>query len=187
MADTEWYEVTQGDLLFQGDLLMNCPVCVVASDLPLPVPEDHAPEIDLQYFDLIVMTQSCDLANDKIEEILLAQVIAWPEAVKAGAAKNPFIKSKEYRRKLIAGDIPGVSLLNKHEEFPVLPWSVVDFHRLFMLPKQFARRFAMTCGPRLRLRSPYLEHLSQAFARYFMRVGLPHPLQEFEKEGQVDP
>jgi hypothetical protein len=30
--------------------------------------------------------------------------------------------------------------------------------------------------PRLRLRSPYREHLSQASARFFMRVGLPRPV-----------
>jgi hypothetical protein len=42
-------------------------------------------------------------------------------------------------------------------------------------------------GPRLRLRSPYREHLAQAFARYFMRVGLPHDARAFEKEGDVKP
>jgi hypothetical protein len=30
--------------------------------------------------------------------------------------------------------------------------------------------------PRLRLRPPYVEYLSQAFARHFMRVGLPQPV-----------
>ncbi len=33
-------------------------------------------------------------------------------------------------------------------------------------------------GARVRLLSPYKEHLSQAFARYFMRVGLPRPLKD---------
>ncbi|MHB1424077.1 MAG: hypothetical protein ACYC3I_12945 [Gemmataceae bacterium] len=66
-----------------------------------------------------------------------------------------------------------------------MPWSVVDFHRLFTLPKMFVSRFAANVGPRLRLRSPYREHLAQAFARYFMRVGLPHDARVFEKEGDV--
>ena len=30
--------------------------------------------------------------------------------------------------------------------------------------------------PRLRLLAPYREYLSQAFARFFMRVGLPQPV-----------
>ena len=33
---------------------------------------------------------------------------------------------------------------------------------------------------RWRLMSPYLEHLSQAFARFFMRVGLPSSIPEFK-------
>jgi len=62
---------------------------------------------------------------------------------------------------------------------------VVDFHRLFTLPKAFVSWFAASSGPRLRLRSPYREHLAQAFARYFMRVGLPNEARAFEKEGDV--
>lgn len=33
------------------------------------------------------------------------------------------------------------------------------------------------------LPSPYREHLAQALARYFMRVGLPHDAQGFISEG----
>jgi hypothetical protein len=39
---------------------------------------------------------------------------------------------------------------------------------------------AMRLGPRWRLRSPFLEHFSQAFARFFMRVGLPSSIPEFK-------
>ena len=35
------------------------------------------------------------------------------------------------------------------------------------------RELAASQGPRLRLNPPYREHLAQAFARFFMRVGLP--------------
>jgi hypothetical protein len=34
-------------------------------------------------------------------------------------------------------------------------------------------------GRRLRLLPPYREHLSQAFARFFMRVGLPVDIPPF--------
>src|SRR5262249_1445507 len=128
----------------------------------------------------------CDLENDKVEDILLAQVIAWPEAVRAAGTDNPAIRSREFRRALIAGNVPGLSLLHKRETFPPLAWSVVDFHRLFTLPKSFARRSAELAGPRLRLRSPSREHLAKAFARYFMRVGLPHDAKTYEQEGKVD-
>jgi hypothetical protein len=53
----------------------------------------------------------------------------------------------------------------------------VDFHEVFTLPRAFLeRQLAQRGQPRLRLLPPYREHLSQAFARFFMRVGLPTPV-----------
>ena len=54
-----------------------------------------------------------------------------------------------------------------------MPYSVVDFHRIYTRPKDFIRDVASATDRRVRVLSPYREHLSQAFARYFMRVGLP--------------
>ena len=42
-----------------------------------------------------------------------------------------------------------------------------------MLPKIFVEKVAAAQNPRLRLKAPYREHLSQAFARFYMRVALP--------------
>ena len=51
---------------------------------------------------------------------------------------------------------------------------VVDFHDVYTIPRTFLESLLHRRGqPRLRLRPPYREHLSQAFARFFMRVGLP--------------
>ncbi|MDY7014014.1 MAG: hypothetical protein SVX43_10540 [Cyanobacteriota bacterium] len=51
---------------------------------------------------------------------------------------------------------------------------VVDFHDVYTLPRVFLESLLQNRGQyRLRLRPPYREHLSQAFARFFMRVGLP--------------
>jgi hypothetical protein len=112
-------------------------------------------------------------------------VIALEAAVAHGEARNPALRSREFRRALIAGNIPGLSLVRKRTEPPTIPWSVVDFHRLHTLPKSFVGRFAASVGSRIRLRSPYREHLAQAFARYFMRIGLPHDAREFEQEGKT--
>ena len=65
------------------------------------------------------------------------------------------------------------------EEVEVLEISVrvVDFHEIYTVPKAFLEKLLCTRKQaRLRLRPPYREHLSQAFARYFMRVGLPEPV-----------
>jgi hypothetical protein len=56
---------------------------------------------------------------------------------------------------------------------------VVDFRQIISLPFAYLSRHAEQLGPRWRLQSPYLEHFSQAFARFFMRVGLPSALPPF--------
>ena len=58
--------------------------------------------------------------------------------------------------------------------------SVVDFRRVYSLPLQFLRRLTHFGGRRLRLLPPYREHLAQAFARFFMRVGLPVDIPPFQ-------
>jgi hypothetical protein len=76
MSEPDWYEIARGPDLLQGDLLANCPVFTVSGDFPYPLPEDFTPTLDVSIFDLIVLTQSCDLENAKVEEVLVAQVIA---------------------------------------------------------------------------------------------------------------
>jgi hypothetical protein len=183
MNEPDWYEVRNGDVVRQGDILFGFPVAVVP-ELPWPIPPDHKPAVDLETYDLVVMTQSCDLENDKVEEVLFAQVLNWQKVVEP-TPKDSIFRSTKFRTVLVEGNAPGLSLLHKREEEPKLPWSIVDFHRLFTVPKGFVKKFAAGCGSRLRLCSPYREHLAQAFARYFMRVGLPHNASAFVQEGKV--
>jgi len=155
---------------------------------PLQWPLPPATEIGVRAYliDLVVMTQSCDLQNEKLDDVLLARILSWPELVKRALEKgNDFVRGSKFRKLLIDGQVPSLSLIHKHGQEPRLPWSVVDFHQLYTLPKAFLCQFAAACPSRLRLRSPYREHLAQAFARYFMRVGLPHDARAFEKEGDI--
>jgi hypothetical protein len=48
------------------------------------------------------------------------------------------------------------------------------------LPVAYLANHAGQQGDRWRLQSPYLEHFSQAFARFFMRVGLPVQIPEYK-------
>ena len=56
---------------------------------------------------------------------------------------------------------------------------LVDFTRVFTVDTSLVRELAATQGARLRLNPPYREHLAQAFARFFMRVGLPVDIPPF--------
>lgn len=185
MAEPDWYEIAADDALLQGDLLPGFPVAVV-TELPLPIPEDYQPLVDVHLCDVVVMTQSCDLAHAKVEDILLARMHKWPDYIRANPG-NTNLRSEDFRKSLVAGNVPNLFLLHKRDAEPVLPWSVVDFRRVSTSSKTFVQRFLSTIKPRLRLISPYREHLSQAFARYFMRVGLPLDAKMFVKDGKVDP
>lgn len=71
------------------------------------------------------------------------------------------------------GERPGYVMLPENPTDPIFPQSMVSFHEIYSQPKAMLEKVASERGRRLRLRSPYREHLSQAFGRYFMRIGLP--------------
>ena len=165
-----WYQIGKINGLEQGDLLPNCPVIYLPNDLTpiLNAQENDEIEIipDLKTVDLILMTQSCDLEKDEIEQVLLCAYLPF--------STKEYQKNKDNIRK---ERMPALHLIEKcdSEDFP-FEKQVVDFRAIYTLPKEFVSAFAETLTLRARLLSPYKEHLSQAFARYFMRVGLPRPL-----------
>jgi hypothetical protein len=184
--DAEWYEVTNEGTLRQCDILRSCPVIRLQGKLQWPITASTPIPAKMEKYDLIILTQSCDLENSKVEDILLAQVIAWPVVVRQEVERNnQIVMKRDFRKKLVEGNIPGSALLHKHEGEPRLDWSIVSFQKLHTVQKDFLVEFATVTGPRLRLRPPYREHLAQAFARFIMRVGLPHNAQAFESEGEV--
>lgn len=162
-----WYEKVEGPPLDQGDCLLKLPIIRPIYDSALIAATDEGhPNIDaaITRYDCIVMTQTCDLAHDKLDEVILCPF----EPLDVFAQEN-----KNYHpRKIARGDVPGFHLLNQNAD-PPMPVSVVSFRQIFSVPKAFLSEVARAMPPRPRLLPPYREHLSQAFARYFMRVGLP--------------
>jgi hypothetical protein len=76
-------------------------------------------------------------------------------------------------------------MINKYSLEGVVEMDIrlVDFHDVFTIPREFLEKLIEQRGEsRVRLLPPYREHLSQAFARFFMRVGLPVSI---EKEWRV--
>ena len=59
-------------------------------------------------------------------------------------------------------------------------YQVVDFRNVYGIQFEYLKDICKELPQRIRLLPPYREHLSQSFARYFMRVGLP---QEINVEG----
>ena len=94
---------------------------------------------------------------------------------------NPNFKKKGQWEQVRKGRVEGLHLLaspddpaNNREAL------VVDFRQIYSLPFGYLTRHATALGNRHRLQSPFLEHFSQAFARFFMRVGLPSSIPAYE-------
>ena len=167
----EWSKYEKGKLE-QGDLLPNCPVLILSKELPnelLSAKTDDKLEIpsQIQFADLIIMSQSCDLAHNKIEQVLLCA--HFPASSQGKDTRNAVRKEQR----------PALHMIEKCE-IPEHGFErqIVDFRTIYTLPKNFVLQYASSLGMRVRLLPPYKEHLSQAFARYFMRVGLPRDLKE---------
>jgi hypothetical protein len=113
--------------------------------------------------------------REKILEVLLCPVWRRSELTEGYLATT---RGLEDARK---GNLPACHVLGECSLNGFLrERRVVDFRRVYSLPLAFIRRWAAGRGHRLRLLPPYREHLSQSFARFFMRVGLPVDIPPFK-------
>ena len=173
MKDYPWYEIVEGEELLQGDIIESCPIIILSSTIG---DSSGSIDVDVIEYDVIIMSQSCDLINKKLELVLVCPI--WP--LSEFESRNPSYKSPKMKESLRRGYLPGYHLLNKCEidgfnkEF-----LVVDFRSVYSVPFDFLMELAKKRDKRLRLLPPYREHLSQAFARFFMRVGLPVDIPPF--------
>lgn len=169
-ADPNWFDLLKEDTLLQGDIHFDFPLPRVAAPAGWPPQDGQPAAVEVFAANVMILTQSCDLANAKAVDVLVAILVPWDQAE---ALFGPISLKSEFRKAVKDGNIPGVSLLHQFEGPPWLPWSVVNFKDLHVVSREWLTRHA-AASDRLRLRSPYREHLAQAFARFFMRVGLPH-------------
>ncbi|MFZ5821930.1 MAG: hypothetical protein ACOYYJ_18730 [Chloroflexota bacterium] len=165
-----WYEIVEGDVLEQGDVLLACPIIVPIVGYPL----EGNTQGDVQIYDVIIMTQSCDLENEKVQDIIVCP--HWD--LRTAGETDSVLAKKSTWQSIIKGHQYRYAMLSawRNEEFSI-DVRIVDFGRIFSLPRDFVRQLATERGKRLRLCPPYREHLSQSFARFFMRVGLPQDIE----------
>ena len=169
--------MAEGDDLQQGDVLAGCPVL-----RPSLGAVTKASEVEVQFFRRlgIILTQSCDLAmradgRCHSEEVLFCSVFSLGELV-----NHRLFGRRAGWEEARKGRHPGFHVPNRcdlpgHER----EFLLVDFSRAFTVDVDLVRELAASQGPRLRLLPPYREHLAQAFARFFMRVGLPMDFPPF--------
>jgi hypothetical protein len=196
MMSENWYEaVDAGAGLTQGDLILNCPLLKWQLDNSIsetalvevaePVRLLAAVRAVRAY--VVVMTQACDLEHDKVADVVLCPCRTLSVYREAWAAdmgsrgQRPTDKSwGRFCDDIRDGYVWNLFLMDALNDGPIrTEHRVVDFHAVHTIPRSFLDALLVADGgSRLRLRSPYREHLSQAFARFFMRVGLPSPISK---------
>ncbi|MBX3439828.1 MAG: hypothetical protein KF861_20225 [Planctomycetaceae bacterium] len=132
--------------------------------------------------DLIVVTQSCDLeARNGTKPKALFVALCPIFSLEQFETINPHFKKKGVWEDVRRGRREGLHMLAGPDD----PQNnrnalVVDFRQIYSLPLEYLSNHASEIAPRWRLQSPFLEHFSQAFARFFMRVGLPSAIPPFK-------
>jgi len=172
MSDSYWIPVNEPTLR-QGDYLRDCRVPLFLDPSVKSVPVD----IPVDEYDLIVLTQSCDLDHGKIRLVAMCPIFPIADFEKT----NPDFQKKGKWNDVRKGRVEGLHILGS----PLNPDNnrealVVDFRQIYSLPYEYLLKHAAQLGSRWRLKPPFLEHFSQAFARFYMRVGLPSSIPEFQ-------
>lgn len=174
MNASPWYSVVSlNDGLHQGDLIEKCPIIIP----PSRISDGGKFDVDVKIADAIILSQSCDLENRNIDIVLVCPYYKFEEfAIKS--EKTAREKKINLFNSLAKGQQHAYHLLGKEDNNGLLnDFLVVDFRNVYGVNVDFLNTHIQQFDARLRLLSPYREHLSQSFARFFMRVGLPSNLR----------
>lgn len=162
------YETVPADaLLVQGDIVDGCPVVALA-----PPEDDPAGPITERRQDLrvIVLTQTCDIAQSKTGRVVVAPVFPTDLIVAAGLMKPAQIRDQVRTHRTF-----GWYFLPAAPAPMAVPESVVDFRQLYTLPRRVLEELTASGNRVGRLATPFREHLAQHFAVTYMRIALPEP------------
>jgi hypothetical protein len=153
--------------LSQGDILDACPL-VFWADQTRVVAEGSKPQSAAAR--VMILTQACDLANDKTVRAIVAVVHDAADLVQTGRVKEKFIRDNVRR-----GQVYGWYFLPAHASCPGFPESLVDLRDLHTVPRALLEGLRDQGKLVCRLITPYREHLAQHFSVTYSRIGLPEP------------
>lgn len=152
----------------QGDLIDGCPVFGIA-DFDPNDPESATPAESVAR--IIVLTQTCDLANQKVSHVIVAVVLDAELLVTSGK-----LKASDVRGPIRAGRVFGWYYLPKSDELG-LREMIVDFRQLHTVPLGLLTVLSRSGKRRARVEPLYREHLNKHFANSYDRIGLPEPYE----------
>jgi preprotein translocase subunit Sec63 len=187
--DDSWYVLLENDIsIEQGDIIEDCKIIVPCEDgyQALLSEADAEVEQEMEFIqgNFIIMSQSCDLSNDKIDSVVVCLIVSLRDA--STMFPNLNLESSGQKEVLRRGNIPSLHLLNqlKLQSQAVEDFYCVCFEHIYSVPKKYLLKL-IEPQTRNRLLSPYKESLAQSFAKYFMRVGLPRGIDKTELKEYV--
>lgn len=152
--------------LSQGDILDDCALLlweIRSSDTGAePEPATIGARV-------VVLTQACDLAQEKATRVLVAVVHGAPHLVERG-----IVTARIVRDQIRTHRVYGWYFLPRG---PAMEESIVDLRNLHTIPRIMLEQL-IRAGKRVcRIASPYREHLAQHFSTTYSRIGLPEPYE----------
>ena len=152
----------------QADIVEMCPVSTLTN---YDFEEADAPQIRITSCRVLVLTQTCDLANRKAAHANVAVVRDVHVLVRDG-----LLKPADIRGPIRAGRVFGWYFLPASVPHG-LPEMIVDLRQLHTVRLDVLTALAGRGQRRARLLTPYREHLAKHFADTFSRIGLPEPYE----------
>lgn len=198
-----WYKILAWDeKISQGDIIF---------DLVVPAPQfdpsaQHLMKTFYKRKNVIVMTQACDLENEKIESVKVCAIIPLEDFVQQEFIKseiesrkstaksknqpintNPIVidysstknvrKKEDLLKKLRTGGFLDLYLLNEESTIGSFNPHIVNLREEYTLPLATLKKFIRDNErQRFSLQPPYREHLNQAYVNLYSRIGLPQDI-----------
>ena len=161
------YQLPVSDIsLDQGDIVDGCPILqIVKFDDARPT----SPQVACSTHRVVVLTQACDLANQKTQRITVAIVYDAEFLVAQG-----IVTKADVRGPIRAGRVYGWYFLPRSRECDFSE-SIVDLRQLYTIPREILQSLCAAGKRKARIQPLYREHLAKHFADTFSRIGLPEP------------
>lgn len=154
--------------LDQGDLVDDCPILHIED---FRADRDPAVKVGYGFRRVVVVTQTCDLANEKTNYANVAEAFDAQELIDQHVLKPADIKGP-----LRSGRIWGFYFLPARSDLG-LNEMIVDLRRLHTVRIELLATLCKAGKRRARLQIPYREHLAKHLADTFSRIGLPEPYE----------
>lgn len=152
----------------QGDVIEECPLVWFEE---YESPAARLPDATAVRGRVVVLTQTCDLAQRKVTRVVVAVTVPAADIVASGQ-----LKASDIRGSVRAGRVFGWYFLPA-DVTSGQPELIVDLRQIHTVPLPVLEELCQNDCRVARMRPLYREHLAKHFADTYSRIGLPEPYE----------